>query len=448
MPSTSAASLLVGTVLTMCNAEVSQTQESQAAVRAEPSGPGDSSLADPVKSWNEEALTAVRLARSSDAHTARLVAMVNVAMYDAVNGIEARCGRDDRRFALVASDDSVSSQASPAAAAAAAAHAVLAAQFPDRAGHLDAVLAADLARLGSGKSIRAGRAHGASVGAQVVRVRQDDGSAGNELQEPVQGVGRFPLAWAGVQFRNLRPFAIASSADYVSAGPPSMGSLDYAAAFAEVKLLGNAAIPDTEKLSIFQYWSLAAGTVQPPGEWVKIALTVSGQRELDLPEKTRLFALLGMALADAVAPTVTAKFTYAHWRPATAIAQAAEDGNPHTDADPTWRPRAGSAGGNPEHTSGHSAFSAAAATIIAGFFCNDVIPFTHVSDSSVGGAARSYPSLSDAAAEAGRSRVFGGIHFEFSNQMGIAAGRRIANEVLSKTLLRKKGRKHQGHCPL
>jgi hypothetical protein len=234
----------------------------------------------------------------------------------------------------------------------------------------------------------------------------------------------------------------------VSAGPPPLGTLDYAAAFSEVKLLGNAALPDVEKNDIFQYWSLAAGTVQPPGEWVKIGLNVAGSREMELSDKVRLFALLSMALADTVGPTFTTKFIYSHWRPAHAVAQAAEDENPHTDADLTWRPRAGGAGGTPEHTSGHSSFSAAGAAVLAGFFCDDNIAFSHVSDSSLGGVARSYSSLSAAAAEAGRSRIYGGIHFEFSNQIGLAAGRAVAQEILGKMLLRNKGKKHHGACPL
>jgi hypothetical protein len=82
----------------------------------------------------------------------------------------------------------------------------------------------------------------------------------------------FRAAWSGTQYRNLVPFVIANPADYVGSAPPDLDSLAYAAALAEVKLLGNAAIPDAENLETFQYWALAAGTAQPPGEWVKIAL--------------------------------------------------------------------------------------------------------------------------------------------------------------------------------
>ena len=82
---------------------------------------------------------------------------------------------------------------------------------------------------------------------------------------------------------------------------------------------------------------------------------------------------------------------------------------------------------------------------MAGFFCTDAIPF----DLTVvpGGPSRHYESFSTAAAEAGRSRVGGGIHFEFSNQAGLVAGRGAAAEVLAGSLLLKRGSTHFGACP-
>jgi len=171
-------------------------------------------------------------------------------------------------------------------------------------------------------------------------------------------------------------------------------------------------------------------------------------RPLPLPEMARLFALLTIAMADTVAPTYQTKFLFRHWRPATAIREADTDGNPNTDPDPGWSPRAGGIGGTPEHWSGHSSFSGAAARALAGFFCQDDIPFDLVTDSAPGGQGRHYSSFSAAEAEAGRSRVVGGIHFEFSNRAGIEAGHGVAAEVLSRKLLLKHGETHFGQCPL
>jgi len=400
---------------------------------------------DPIRSWNDAALESVRSKRASDAEVARLLAMLNVAMYDAINGLEAGCDEHGRDFAVVSSERAPD-RADARAAAAAAGHAVLIASYPDLAERYDARLFAELRRPGSHSRVSTGQAWGARVGSRVVAARSNDGSSPVETLPASASAGQYGASWSGIQYRNLRPFAVANPADYVSAGPPAPDSVDYAAALAEVQVLGSAGIPETEKQDIYQYWSLAAGTVQPPGEWIKIALAVSGA--LSLEDRARLLALVGIALSDTVAPTVTTKMVYRHWRPTPAIRQADSDQNYHTRADVNWSPRSGGAGSSPEHTSGHSAFSAAAATVLAGFFCNDAIPFSHVSDSAPGGLARHYRSFSEAAAEAGRSRVFGGVHFEFSNQAGLASGRGVGAEVLSKMLLRKRGRTHLGQCPL
>jgi hypothetical protein len=384
--------------------------------------------------------------------------MVNAAIYDAVNGIAARRDRRDRAPALKP-PHGAPARGDQEAAAAAAAHAVLVRLYPDpaRTAHFGERLTADLARLREvhdAPLVAAGRAWGESVGAYVFEVRAADGSRPVESQPGGTGPGVFTAAWSGVQYRSMVPFGLADAAPYVAPGPPALGSLDYAAAFADVKLVGDAGIPDPGKLATYQYWSLPAGSAQPPGEWVKIALAVAAARSLPLAAKARLFALLGIALADTSIPTVRTKFAHRHWRPETAIQQADTDGNPYTDKVESWRARAGGAGSTPEYVSGHSSFSASAAAVLAGFFCADRMAFTHVTDSSpidpATGApmARTFPSFSAAAADAGRSRVVGGTHFEFSNQAGLAMGRDVAAEVLAGKLLYTSGPTHHGECPL
>ncbi len=403
---------------------------------------------DPVRSWNELALQTVRVKSASDSAAARLYAMVNVAIYDAVNGIDSRHGnRLDREQALVAPTNQAKGDLN--AAAAAAAHAVLSGEYPDlQASMYDPQLASDLAAAGHGNKIEQGRAWGAYVGTQVRAARANDGSSPNETQPAGSGPGQFRAAWSGVQYRNLAPFGIADPSIYVGPGPAPLASLDYAASFVHVKVVGSAANVDQGKLDTLRFWSLGSGTSQPPGAWLQIALNVTTQNPLALPEMSRLFALLSMAMVDSVAPTVMTKFTYRHWRPATAIQEANTDANPLTDQDAGWTPRAGGIGTSPEYWSGHTSFSAAAAAALAGFFCADTIPFTLRSDSAPGGIERSYASFSAAAAEAGLSRVVGGIHFEFSNTDGNAAGRGVAKEILATKLRRTSEPTHFGECPL
>jgi membrane-associated phospholipid phosphatase len=392
---------------------------------------------DGVRVWNELALAAVRATRASDADAARTYAILNVAIYDAVNGLSGPA----RTHALIPGPGP--RNVDPSAATVAAAHAVLVRLDPDRTTTYDTQLGADLAALPPGHRRDAGVRWGREVGRRVVAARTDDGSTPVQTQPAGTGPGVFRAEWSGVQYRNVRPFAVAGP---VAVPPPALAGLDYAAAFAEVALLGDAAIPAPDKLATFQFWSVPTGTGQPAGEWVKIALTVS--RDLPLPASARLMALLTMTLADTTIPTVATKFTHRHWRPATAIREADTDGNPLTQPNPTWAPRAGSIGGTPEHPSGHSSYSGAAAAVLAGFFCADNTSFTHTTDTAPNGQARTYPSFSAAAAEAGRSRVFGGQHFEFSNQAGLAIGRDVATEVLATRLLKRTGPTHHGDCPL
>jgi len=402
---------------------------------------------DIVRTWNAVAQSTVRVKNASDAQAARAYAMINVAIYDAVNGIASKTGFIDRKHALVP-PSGAPVNGHPVAAAAAAAHAVLTGLFPDQATVYNTQLTADLAPLSPPSSVLAGQAWGASVGNQVVVARAADGSSPDESQPAGSGPGKFRASWSGVQFRNLAPFAIANSGVYLGSGPPALTSVDYAAEFAEVAVIGNAAIVDAAKRATYDYWALGNGTGQPAGWWLQATREVSISKNLSIERTARLFALVSMGLADSVAPTYMTKFTYQFWRPTTAIREADSDGNDNTIQNATWAARAGTVGGSPEYWSGHSSFSAVAATILAGFFCDDAISVTLASDSKPSDV-RTFASFSAAAAEAGRSRVLGGIHFEQDgNQDGLKAGRAIGAEVLKNALLLKLPITHFGACPL
>ncbi|HJT80362.1 MAG TPA: vanadium-dependent haloperoxidase [Chthoniobacterales bacterium] len=413
---------------------------------------------DPVRTWNEQAITTVRAKNAIDAAAARLYAMVNIAMYDAVNGIESRHkGKDNRASALV-SPNGAPSDGDIYAAAVAAAHAVLVGVYPDRSPIYDMQRDNDLAALGSNNRVAKGEAWGANVGAQVVAARANDGSSPPEPpQPPGSGKGQFRGNFNNPQYRNMQPFGIANSLVYKGPGPADLMSLDYAVAFYVTKTLGNK-LPTTDtpeanahRDATFKFWALGNNTAQPPGAWVQVALDVLSRSALGLEDATRLMALETMAMADTVAPTFLTKYDFHHWRPVDAIHEATTPGdmNDLTDGDPGWMARASA--GSPEYWSGHSSFSAAAATVLAGFFCNDEISFNLTgdpNDPNAAGQTRSFSSFSAAAAEAGISRIYGGLHFPFSNTDGLEAGRAIAREILANKLLLLKGDTHFGQCPL
>src|SRR5881394_354375 len=113
----------------------------------------------------------------------------------------------------------------------------------------------------------------------------------------------------------------------------------------------------------------------------------------------------------------------------TAIHNAANDDNPNTTADADWSPLL-TTPPFPTYTSGHSTFSAAAAAVLAGFFKSDKISFTTQSENPAA-HSRTFKSFSQAAAEAGESRIYGGIHWDFDNTAGLAEGKKVGQYVIS-----------------
>ena len=238
------------------------------------------------------------------------------------------------------------------------------------------------------------------------------------------------------QWPYVEPFALTNGAQFRPPGPPSLNSSQYAAEVNQVKALGgiNSTNRTAEQTLIARFWSDFSYTVTPPGHWNQIAQNVMTNRPTTLVESARLFALLNIAMADAGIVVWDSKYIYNFWRPVTAIQRADTDGNPDTEADPDWLPLLNTPP-FPEYVSGHSAFSSAAATVLAAFYGSDNVPFTVGSD-SVPGVLRSYQSFAAAAEEIALSRIYGGIHFLSADVEGLEAGRHVGDYVFGHFLRR------------
>src|SRR5262249_44288544 len=218
--------------------------------------------------------------------------------------------------------------------------------------------------------------------------------------------------------------------------PPALDSAQYATEFNYTKSVGGidspARTPDQTQLAHF--WADVPGhSVTPPGHWDEIAEHVSLQRHLDLEQNARLFALLNIGLADAAINCWESKYLYNLWRPVTAINDPrASQINPATTSDPSWAPL-WKTPNFPSYTSGHSTFSGTADAILTAILGADTA-FAIGSD-DMPGYSRSFTSFAQAADEAGESRIFGGIHFEFDNHAGLQAGRALGGYIVQNFLL-------------
>jgi hypothetical protein len=242
------------------------------------------------------------------------------------------------------------------------------------------------------------------------------------------------------QFPHVTPFAMTSPAQFRPGPPPALDSAEYAAAVDEVQRLGGFTSSERteEQTEIALFWADGGGTFTPPGHWNQIAADVSLAKSTPLMENARLFAMLNVASADAGISCWETKYFYNLWRPIDAIRKADIDGNEATVAQPNWIPLIRTPN-FPSYTSGHSTFSSAAATILNNVFGTNV-SFSSTADDHTGFrerplsneqvVTRQFTSFDQAAEEAGRSRVYGGIHYQFESTVGKEVGHAIGDWVI------------------
>jgi len=439
--------------------------------------------ADTLRYWNQIAVNASGLDHTplqpgetrkfgeqlGPGRSARAVAIVHIAVFDALNSILGG-------YQSYTGVQPAPRTASLDAAIAQAAHDTLVAMFPSQAPSFDQLLVEDLAQaLPRLPQPRAdGVAAGKRAAAAILAMRKNDGSAGADplmsewptskdpgrwRQDPI---GMAPIA-LGANWDDVRPFVMRSAAQFRAAAPPSMQSRAYTRAFAEVAALGGDGVATKttrteEQTQIGIYWAYdgTPSLCAPPRLYNQIAAEVS-KRSSNVLALARLFALVNVAMADAGVAIWESKFYYDVWRPVTGVREASQgtgpsgagDGNPSTTAvanfTPLGAPASNLTGPNftppfPSYPSGHAGFGGALFQVLRRFYGTDNVPFTFVSDELNGKTVgndgeirplvpRSFRSFSQAEEENGQSRIYLGIHWEFDKTQGIAQGRKVANHV-------------------
>lgn len=230
-------------------------------------------------------------------------------------------------------------------------------------------------------------------------------------------------------WRNVRPFLLKDAKAFMPPEPPALDSPEYAKALREVQTYGamDSIERTPEQTMLAKFWSDFSYTSTPPGHWNEVARFLSHEHELDPLKSAQLFAALNLAMADVAVVCWNAKYSYNFWRPVTAIHHADEDGNQATHAYAQWKPLLKTPP-HPEYVSGHAAFSGAAATVMNAFF--PVGTRFSVTSETVRDVVRTYDSFDACAREIAESRVFGGIHFRFSGENGLALGQTTAQLTL------------------
>jgi hypothetical protein len=388
--------------------------------------------ADVVTDWN--ALMVAAVSGQNPFAQARFAAIVQLAVYEAVNSIT-------RRYQPYLADPiAVSYPASPEAAAVVAAHRVLVTYFPADTAMLDSARAASLAAIAGGAAKAHGIAAGEAAAAAMIALRADDGSSPPAFYMPASAE---PGAWqptpacppsGGVllHWRNVTPFGIKRASQFKSAPPPPLTSRRYARDLNEVKDVGG--IDSLHRPARLADAARFYAVVLAVATWNPAAAQATLRTHHSLSFNARLFALLNMAISDGAVAVMDTKYDYVFWRPETAIRAADLDGNRKTEADPGFVPFI-TTPCFPSYGSAHAAASNAARAVAESLLGDEETEIV-LSSPAVPGVVLEYATFEEITDDIDDARIYGGIHFRFDQRAGARQGRKIGAWVVNHHLRR------------
>lgn len=387
--------------------------------------------ADLVTDANVALRQAIR-ANNTDAYQAsRQFAILQTAIFDAVNGI-------DPQYQSYRVQPAAITGSSQEAAAASAAYAVLSALYPASSPAFDATYAAQLGAITPGTSRDNGSSWGTMVANNILNWRADDHSSDAVNYVALAGAGNWrptsPTFGApeAPQWPTVTPWLMASGNSFrPAAGPPALTSQTYTAEYTEAFELGvNTSSTRTEEQTTSAlFWSYAPGSQTAVGHWNSIAQAIVAGRGNTLVENARIFAALNTALADAAIISSDAAYTYEFWRPIAAVREAALDGNINTDPLINWTPLV-TTPLTPEYISANATTAGAAAGVL-NYFLGTETSFVIGSD-SIPTTNLLFSNFDTAAADAGLAGIYGGIQFRTSVTQGLHIGEAFGNQVASQ----------------
>jgi hypothetical protein len=378
--------------------------------------------ADVLAEWNDAAVDAVVEARLLPPAGSRVMAILDVAMFDAVNAVRPR-------YEPYAWREGTVRDASAEAAAASAAHTVLAALFPDRGKGWDELLAVSLASVPAGPSRDGGIALGRRVAAAILALRADDGSNVPNTYRPITTPGRYvPTALpVSTAWGRVKPWTLERCDQFRPAPPPPLDSVAWRRDFEEVRAVGGRASASRTALQseTARFWVMAG----PPALW-PVMRSLASAPGRTLVQDARLFAAATMAVADAHIAVFDAKYAYLFWRPITAVRNGGGLQEPRPE-ELAWEPLLDTPM-HPEYPCAHCITSAALAAVMEAEFGTGIVPTIAMTSLTAPGVTHRWTTIHQYDEEVSSARIWGGIHYRNSTEVGAVMGRQIAAKALAR----------------
>jgi PAP2 superfamily len=233
-----------------------------------------------------------------------------------------------------------------------------------------------------------------------------------------------------VKLGQIKPYVLPQPELFRPDAPLALSSLEYATDFAEVHDFGRdtSAVRTAEQTDVAFFWA-----ENPYVHWNRNLTRLATSHNLSVSETARLFAMAHTAVSDAIIVGFGAKYYYKFWRPRTAIPLADYDENTLTVGNSSWKPLL--LVNHPEYPSGHGFWSGALLYAVESFFQTPDVTWTIATSKAavprVEKTERTYTNLQTLETEIGNARVWGGLHFRNSINVGGEIGDGVALAVLA-----------------
>jgi hypothetical protein len=382
--------------------------------------------ADVVTDWNVTANELMTAATTGNNPRLRTLAMMHVAMSDAINTVQGR-------YMRVVATMPAAPGASAEAAATAAARKILIELYPKQKAKIDEAYAASLKAIPDGTAKSEGIALGEQVAAAVQDLCAKDGTDAPDTYRPLTSPGVYVPTANPVfpEYASATPWLLKKADHFRPGPPPALSSPIWARDYNEVKSLGGvkSTARTPEQTEAVKFW----GNANFGPSWQAAARHLSAAKELGLAETARVFALLNMSLANNYVVNWDAKYTYNFWRPVTAIRNGDVDGNDATERDPGWT-SLNMTPMHPEYPSQATINATVAAAILESVFGPvTAIPLT-VTDVADAKRTRHFNSIADMVEEQKNVRIWGGVHYRSAIETGADMGRKVAAYMIENAL--------------
>jgi hypothetical protein len=365
--------------------------------------------ADAVTEWNARAAHIVAAAKPNTPVANRMMAIIQTAVFEAVKA---------------------SPEASREAAVAAANRAALSALVPAQKEVIESAYQKAITSIQGGADRAAGIEAGEKAAARVIERRADDGAAAGESYRPTTTPGVYvPTTIPAVsQWPQRKPWLLESPSQFRPGPPPELRSERWARDYNEVKSLGakEGSTRTAEQTEIARFWEATL-----PSIYCGVVRSVADQPGRELAQNARLFAAVTQAMDDAIIAVFDAKYQYGFWRPITAIRNGDKDGNDATERNPSWTPLIETPM-HPEYPCAHCILAATIGTIVQAEIGNGPTPTLTTTSYMVEGSKRSWKSTEDFIQEVAVARIYDGVHYRNSTEVGIAMGRKIGALAVRK----------------